>query len=242
LRRHYHVLPRFFRGQPIDTCGEWMLEWRLPLWFRRMSAARTCRKVWPTRRSPILPEPDHRLFEAHPVINSTWPSEVGRGRISVKPNVQQLDGTSVRFADGSREHIDVIICATGYRISFPFLSADRLNWRGGRPNLYLNVFHPDRDDLFVAGLIQPDSGQFGLVDFQSQLIAAYIAGLDADNATARELQKLKSRDSAPPRSAIRYVGSPRHLVEVEHASYRRQLRRWIQRLQATQAGTRLPVG
>jgi hypothetical protein len=102
--------------------------------------------------------------------------------------------------------------------------------------LYLNIFHPDRDDLLFAGLIQPDSGQFGLVDDQARLIAAYVRGLAAGHPAARRLQAEKRRQAGPPLGGgIRYVASPRHLLEVEHFSYGRRLRRWIARLQAAAA-------
>ena len=241
LRRQYQVLPRFFRGRPIDTCGRWMLEWRLPMWFRRLSAARACRKVWAARSRPVLPGPSHKLFETHPVINSSWPNRVACGDIAIKPNVRELRGNSVFFEDGSQEAVDVIICATGFRISFPFLPTEYVNWHRGRPDLFLNVFHPDRDDLFVAGLIQPDSGQFGLVDLQSRLIAQYIAGLQADCTGARDIQEYKRKNRSQTAGAIRYVPSPRHVLEVEHYGYRRQLQRWIDHLGATQTSSRRTV-
>jgi len=69
--------------------------------------------------------------------------------------------------------------------------------------LYLNVFHPERDDLFVAGLIQPDSGQFGLVDCQAQLIAAYLQGLRQNGRGATRLQKAKRNDGQRSANGIR---------------------------------------
>jgi cation diffusion facilitator CzcD-associated flavoprotein CzcO len=236
LRRRYHVLPRYFRGVPIDQRGEWALRWRVPLWIRRFGAARARCVAWGEAAAKSLPQPDHRLFETHPVINSRWPYEVARGAIRVKPDVERLDGSEVLFADGSREAIDLIIFATGYKLSFPFIDRQHLNWRGDRPVLYLNIFHPDRDDLLFAGLIQPDSGQFGLVDDQARLIAAYVRGLEAGHPAARRLQAEKRRQAGPPLGGgIRYVASPRHLLEVEHFSYGRRLRRWIARLQAAAA-------
>jgi hypothetical protein len=232
LRRRYHVLPRFYRGQPIDACGEWMLNWRVPLWLKRLSAARVRAAVWGFRGRG-QGRADHRLFETHPVINSDWPGHVDGGEIVVKPNVQELRGKSVLFDDGSQEEIDVIVCATGFCTAFPFLPVERLNWHRGRPDLYLNLFHPGRDDLFVVGLIQPDSGQFGLVDYQSRLLAEYIVGLDQSRPAARRLQALKRTGRMPQSHRIRYVDSPRHLLEVEHHSYRRELTQWIERLAAT---------
>ena len=80
LRRGYHILPRFHDGLPVDECGEWMLRWRLPLWFRRIAAARIARLTWQLQGCRDLPRPDHALFATHPVINSRWPLDVTRER------------------------------------------------------------------------------------------------------------------------------------------------------------------
>jgi hypothetical protein len=230
LRRGYHILPRFHDGLPVDECGEWMLRWRLPLWFRRLAAARIARLTWQHQGCRDLPRPDHALFATHPVINSRWPLDVTQERIRVKPDVQELRGPTVRFADGSEEPIDLIIYATGYNITFPFIAREHLNYQGDRPRLCFNVFHPERDDLFVAGLIQTDSGQFGLADCQAQLIAAYVAGLDRCQPSAARFANFKRRNHSVAGKRIRYIDSPRHLVEVEHYSYRRTLEKWIRRI------------
>jgi hypothetical protein len=96
--------------------------------------------------------------------------------------------------------------------------------------LYLNVFHPQRDDLYFVGLIQPDSGQFGLVDYQSQLVAAYVRGLDRNEPAAVRFQREKRENQMALDGGIRYVQSPRHLVEVAHYSYQRELQRRIKKL------------
>jgi cation diffusion facilitator CzcD-associated flavoprotein CzcO len=226
LRRRYPLLPRFFCGRPVDEGGEWMLRWRMPLWLRRLAIARVCRAAWLPNEPPAT---DHAFFETHPSINGRWPHDVSRGAIIAKPEIESLGGHEVRFVDGSPEAIDTIIYATGFNISFPFLDVAELNWQQGRPELFLNVFHAERDDLFVIGLIQPDSGQFGLVDCQSQLVAAYLRGLKRDRRQAARLQTIK-RNSDGASTGIRYVDSPRHLLEVEHFGYRRNLEKWIRRL------------
>jgi hypothetical protein len=181
--------------------------------------------VWAPDVAQSLPAPDHRLFETHPVINSRWPYAVASGAVRVKPDVRELCGPEVVFTDGSRERVDLIIYATGYRLSFPFIDPSALNWRDGRPELYLNVFHPERDDLFVVGMIQPDSGQFGLVDDQARLIAEYIVRLEQGSAGARRFRECKRKRSELISGGTRYLGTPRHVLEVEHYSYRRRLRR-----------------
>jgi hypothetical protein len=174
-----------------------------------------------------LPKPDHRLFESHPIINSQLHYYLGHGRIAVRPNVAELCGDEVRFVDGTREPLDVIVYATGYEIVFPFIDRELLNWRDGKPHLYLNVFHPTNDTLFVIGLIQPDSGQFGLVDYQSRLVAKFIAACDAGAPAAERFRKLKADADTNLSGGMRYLDSPRHLLEVEHYSYRERLKRLL---------------
>lgn len=226
-RRGYHYLPKFYRGIPIDRCGERLLRWRVPLWMRRVLSSVISRIVLGPPGRFGLPRPDHKLFETHPIINSQMLYYVAHGDIAVKPNVERLCGDRVRFVDGSEEPIDLIICATGFRLSFPFIDREFLNWRGRRPNLFLNVFHPRYDNLFVAGLIQPDSGQWGLVDYQAQLIGRFIRALDEGHSRAERFRRLKASAQPDLADGIRYVESTRHLVEVEHFSYRRRLQKLI---------------
>ncbi|HUY92441.1 MAG TPA: NAD(P)-binding domain-containing protein [Pirellulales bacterium] len=227
VRRGYHYLPKYIRGKPADQAGERLLRWRLPLALRRAIAGAAIRWTLGPPERFGLPKPDHLLFESHPIINSQMLYYVGHGQISPKPDVAELCGDRVRFVDGTTEAIDVIVYATGFKISFPFIDREHLNWRGGRPELFLNVFHPQHDNLAVAGLIQPDSGQFGLVDRQAELIARFLAALDGDRASAERFRRKKARLPDDLGRGIRYLNSSRHLLEVEHFSYRRRLEKLI---------------
>ena len=230
MRRGYHYLPKFYRGYPMDAVGEFMLRLRAPLWLRRFLARRVVNIVLGAPEQIGLPKPDHRLFETHPIINSQLAYHVGHGDIAIKPNVHRLCGTQVQFVDGTKEQVDVIVYATGFKITIPFIDRAELNWRDQKPEFYLNVFHPEHDDLFIVGLIQPDSGQWGLVDCQAQLIAAYICGLDANLNSARWFQHRKRTHDAKLNRGIDYIRSPRHLLEVEHFGYRKKLERLVRKL------------
>jgi hypothetical protein len=227
LRRGYHYVPKFLLGKPSDVCGERLLKMRLPIWMRRLISGTVVRLAAGRPQQYGLPKPDHKLFETHPVINSQLPYYVGHGRIAVKPDVAELLGDRVRFMDGTIEPVDVIVYATGFKISLPFIDREHLNWRDGRPELYLNVFHPEHDGLCVAGLIQPDSGQFGLVDWQAKLIARFWRAIEDSLASAERFRRRKSQPGPDAGNGIRYVGTPRHLLEVEHFSYRRRLERHV---------------
>ncbi|MEQ8785333.1 MAG: NAD(P)-binding domain-containing protein [Pirellulaceae bacterium] len=229
LRRGYHFLPKFLFGRPIDVCGERLHKMHLPLWLRRWTTGLV---VWAAQGRPQrygLPAPDHKLFETHPIVNSQLLYWAGHGDLRFKGDIECLDGDVVRFVDGSREPIDLVIYATGYKLSFPFLDQQHLAWQDERPRLFLNAFHPQYDDLFVAGLIQPDSGIWGLADLQAQLMARYVLSQERDPPRARWFRELKKGAATDLGHGIHYIDTPRHAIEVEHYHYRRQLKRLIQR-------------
>jgi len=228
VRRGYYYVPKYgFFGKPVDQTAEMLHNLRLPLWLRRLFGTLLLKAIVGNPQDYGLPKPDHRLFEAHPIVNSQLLYYLKHGDIQHKPDVAELCGDRVRFVDDSSEAIDVIVYATGYQIHFPFIDRDHLNWHNGRPRLYLNVFHPTYDNLFVAGLIQPDSGQFGLVDYQSQAIAAFIHAQSHDAVKADRLRAAKSRDLPDLGRGIQYLDSSRHYLEVEHYGYRKHLKRVI---------------
>jgi uncharacterized NAD(P)/FAD-binding protein YdhS len=231
LRRGYHFIPKFVFGRPTDVVGEELLRLRLPERLRRWILRAVLRFYVGKLERYGLRRADHDLFASHPIINSQLLYYLAHGRVTPKPNVAELAGRSVRFEDGTSETIDLVIYATGYKISFPFIDRKHLNWRDGRPRLYLNVFHPRYDNLFVIGLIQPDSGQFGLVHHQSQLVARFLAAARAGSPLAARFRHAKAAGADPPANA-HYLNTPRNLLEVEHFSYRRRLERECKRLRA----------
>ena len=93
------------------------------------------------------------------------------------------------------------------------------------PRLFMNLLSPQRDDIAVVGLIQPDSGQWGITDLQAALVARMARAAQHAPRAAGWLYRLRQRPE--PASRIRYVDSPRHALEVEHYSYRRRLERLI---------------
>ena len=226
-RRGYHYLPKFFRGKPIDQCNENLLRWRMPLWMRRATTKIAVKLAMGWPQDYGLAKPDHKLFETHPIINSQLLYHVGHGDIAPKPDVERLDGGQVYFVDGTCEEIDVIVYAIGFKISFPFIGNEHLNVYDGCPRLFLNVFHPEYDNLFAIGLIQPDSGQWGLTDYQAQLVARVIQAQKNDSPPAKRFRQLKQRVDSDLSGGVRYLKSTRHRLEVEHFGYRKRLKKLI---------------
>jgi cation diffusion facilitator CzcD-associated flavoprotein CzcO len=231
-RRGYHYVPKFILGQPSDRLGDKLHKLRLPLGLRRWIINLCLKIVAGSPKRYQLPEPDHKLFETHPIINSLLLYYLGHGDITPKPDIARFDEVTVHFVDGTHEEFDLIVYATGYNIVFPFIDNQWLNWRDGRPHLYKNVFHPEFDNLFVAGLIQPDSGQFGLVDWQMKAVALFLRARVDGSRAAAHLQRLKQRPEEDLGAGIHFKDSSRHLVQVEHWSYRKGLEKLIREMTA----------
>jgi hypothetical protein len=230
LRRGYPILPKLFRGMPVDALGERLLRWHVPTPLRRLIAKLMVRLSLGPSHLTGWPKQDHKLFETHPIINSRIHDRLAHGDLVIKPNVARLDGQTVHFVDGTSEDFDVIIYATGFKISFPFLDTKHLNWRDGRPDLYLNIFHPERDDVFCVGLIQPDSGQWGIVDDQARLVTKYLLEREKATPAITQFKRLKETNDQRWRGGKKYLDSPRHRLEVEHFSYRNELKRRLAKM------------
>jgi cation diffusion facilitator CzcD-associated flavoprotein CzcO len=226
-RRGYWYVPKYAFGKPADTINEIPLKLGLPVFMRRWINGLILRVLVGDVRQYGLKKPDHKLLETHPIINQHITYYMGHGMIDPKPDVEELCGDSVRFNDGTVEPIDVIIYATGFKISFPFIDKSYLNWDGNRPDLYINAFHRQYDNLFCIGLIQPDSGQFWIADIQSQLMAKFIQAAKRNLPAAEEFRRVKASETPDMGGGIKYIESTRHLLEIEHHSYRQRIKKHL---------------
>ena len=128
-------------------------------------------------RRKLQAQPRGEIVRRH---RARTPQQHRRGEVRPKPDLAELRGRQAAFKDGTAEPIDLVVFATGYRVTFPFLEARDLNSADGRPNFYLHTFHPAYDDLFILGNLQPDSGVWPLMELQARAIAGYVRGAGAD--------------------------------------------------------------
>jgi hypothetical protein len=218
-RRGAHVVPKYLRGLPVDELVT-PANSRLPFWITRMMLTRLLKQAQGSMTDYGLPEPDHRLGEAHPTISSELLPAIGHGRVKPKPAIERLEAHGVRFADGSEEPIDAIVWCTGYRISFPFLPPDVLEAKDNEVPLYRMVVPPELDGLFFIALLQPLGAMMPLAEAQSEWVADLLAG-EAALPTREEMWKEIGRRRQALRQ--RYVRSTRHTIQVDFYPYLREL-------------------
>ena len=175
MRRSYYFFPKLILGKPADTFIDKTSRWPLPRSLMRYLYWWGLRITVGSHWKYDLPAPDHKLFEAHPTACTLYLDHIVHGRIVTKPGIEQFDGKRVRFEDGSEEEIDLIVYATGFRPSFPFMDRNLILDEQGRSKLFMHTFDRDRDDLFFVGLFEPaEGGVWQLADYQARLIASFI--------------------------------------------------------------------
>ncbi|MGD9915815.1 MAG: flavin-containing monooxygenase [Rhizobiaceae bacterium] len=218
LRRGYHFVPKYIFGKPADTIGGAI---RLPMWLKRRIDGTILRWFTGDPQRYGLPKPDHALYESHPIVNSLVLFHAGHGDLRVKPDVDRFDGSTVHFKDGSAADYDLVLAATGYRLHYPFIDRELLNWRGDAPHLFLNSMHPSRDDVFVLGMVEASGLGWQGRHEQAELVARYLRGLREGSAAARNIQAEKAAGFERLTGGIDYLNLPRMAYYVEKSSFRR---------------------
>ena len=221
MRRGAHVIPKYVKGRPTDELSSRMLR-KLPFPVQRKLFELQLKSIQGKMTDYGLPEPDHRLGEAHPTVSAELLGRLGHGRITPKPNIGRLQGDRVRFTDGSVEPIDAIVYCTGYQITFPFLPDSVMKVEDNRVSLYKRVVAPGLPGLFFIGLLQPLGAIMPLAEAQSEWVADLLEG-KGTLPSVDDMRAAIAKDEAALRK--RYVGSPRHTIQVDFWPYLEDLER-----------------
>jgi hypothetical protein len=177
-----------------------------------------------------LPPPDHKLFEAHPTSCTVYLDHVVHGRIITKPGIEKLEGKRVFFSDETEEEIDLLIWATGFRPSFPFMDPSYILDEEGRSKLFIHTFDRAFDDLFVVGLFEPaEGGVWQLADYQARLIASFINACERDPKRAEWFRTLKARVHPDIGHGLKWQDTPWHRFEIHHYRFRRYMNRLLRK-------------
>ena len=239
-RRGAYILPKYLFGRPLDQIGVNALTGKLPWGFRQAILSAMYRVGVGKVQDYGLPEPDHKLGDAHPTISADFLNRIAHGEMSWKPNLSRLDGDRVVFEDGSSEEIDIIVYCTGYKVTFPFFDEDFVSAPDNDLPLFRRMFKPGVDNLAFIGLLQPLGAIMPLAEAQGRWLASYLRGeyrlppLPAMEADIRDERERMFR---------RYVASKRHTMQVDFDNYLYELGKELKAgaARARAAGFALPL-
>ena len=109
-------------------------------------------------------EPSADFLVAGHSLCQDYLGQVRAGTIVCRPAIVEARGDQVTFADGSRERVHAIVCATGYRLDIPYLS--RQLWSVIGPDLrpHQRTMHPDLPYFGVVGRFTLQGPYFPLLE------------------------------------------------------------------------------
>ena len=188
----------------------WAIRRRIRELIARMAHGRMEQWGFVTPKTRTHPA-GHHLLIGHFIWN----------RIKARPGIASVSGDTVAFVDGTREHFDTMIAATGYQVHLPFLSQTLSPLREPWLELFHQVVRPGTPGLYFVGFFNVSGGgNIRMMDDQSQWVAA----LEAGEVGLPDVQQMR-RSILRERDAIvrLYPESPRYALELDPRVYRATL-------------------
>ena len=148
------IFPKSFMGIPLGR-----IKWRnAPAFLDPLLIKLLIRLSFGKHEHYGLTHPKHKPFEKHPTVSEELPYYLKHGRITIKPTVVKTENKTVWFEDNSSLDFDLIVAATGFKLSFPFLPKQLVRTDG--PNLRCtgHCVYPDYKGLFFLGWQQVRGG------------------------------------------------------------------------------------
>ncbi|GFR68218.1 dimethylaniline monooxygenase [N-oxide-forming] [Elysia marginata] len=167
-------------------------------------------------------KPKHSFYSYQPLVNDDLPNRIISGRVKVKDNVRRFTKTGVEFVDGSKEEIDLVILATGYTTSYPFLEKEVLQIEEKDARLYKLIFPPDleKSTLAMIGCLQPLGPLPPMAEMQCRMATRVFKGLLKLPDAPTMWKDIEERDAAIARQ---YLPSVRYSILVDYLPYMDEL-------------------
>jgi len=241
MRRGYWFVPKILFGKPFHEA----FPLATPIWLHRLLLRIVLKIAVGDYRRYGLQRPEHKLFTSVPTISSELLHYLRHGRITPRPDVARFDGHRVEFVDGSAASYDLVVCATGFNLDFPFLPKGLVPIRNGVAPLYGGVVLPDYRHLYIASAIHPIYGFGPVITVGGHLLATLIQLQDRiELPLGRVLQACGKKPAAThllhPAAALRELRWARRLLPLIVPFVDRRLRRKIARHTPAPAAAETP--
>jgi hypothetical protein len=174
LKTGYWYLPKTFLGRPLTDIPIW----GLPIFLQRIILKSIARISLGDYRRYGLQKPDHKLFERHPAFGTDLLNAIRLGRVTPRPGIENVDGETVTFTDGTQGRYDMILAATGFNVSFPFLPEGLVKIENNVVQVYGGAFPAGLRGLYIVGWAQARNGFGRLITPAAELYAYLIERQD----------------------------------------------------------------
>ena len=217
VRRGYRFIPKYIFGVPTDA----LISGKITP-PKGVSISGDVTKMIDTLVGDLtrygLPKPDHDLLASHPIMNTQVLHHLGHGDLIAKPDIEEITSDGVMFKDGSHEKLDLIVLATGYSYSVPYLEQGEDEWRDGRPQLYLRILSRKHKNLYFIGYAEFADAAYRRFDEMAQMVVIDIRAR-ATGVHYPDLLELRRRDNPDLAGGHKYIDSPRHTNYIEVETY-----------------------
>jgi cation diffusion facilitator CzcD-associated flavoprotein CzcO len=171
LRRGYWFLPKTLFGKPSAESPALLL----PIFLQRAILKLMLRVVIGKYENYGLPHPDHKLFTHHPTVSSEILHYLKHGRITPHRDIARFAGNTIHFVDGSSAEVDLIVAATGFYVSFPFLPAGIVEVKNDNiAQVYAGCVLANYKNLYIFGTQQVRYGVGPLITPAAKLLTKFI--------------------------------------------------------------------
>ena len=170
LSSGYWYLPKTFLGRPLTD----LPIWGLPIFLQRLLLKGIILVTIGDYRRYGLQKPNHKIFERHPAFGTDLLNDIRLGRVRPRPAIDFVNGKTVKFKDGTQGTYDLIVAATGFNTTFPFLPEGLVEVKENIVQVYGGAFPPGVRGLYIIGWAQARNG-FGrlmtpLAEFYARMI------------------------------------------------------------------------
>jgi hypothetical protein len=170
----YWYFPKTFLGRPLTD----LPIWGLPIFLQRAILKLIVRLTIGDYRRYGLQWPNHKIFDRHPAFGTDLLSAIRLGRVKPRPGIDHVDGKTVTFVDGSTGTYDLIMAATGFNTTFPFLPDGLVKVTNNVVQVYGGAFPAGVRGLYIVGWAQARNGFGRLITPLADLYARMIAMQD----------------------------------------------------------------
>jgi cation diffusion facilitator CzcD-associated flavoprotein CzcO len=179
VRGPVHVVPRDLFGRPSQATSVMLsplpAHWRDAIVGPILRAAVGDLSAWGIRRPALGPNQMIEQQGRIPMLDIGTVAMIKAGRIPVRPAVQQVLASSVRFVDGREEPYEGIVLATGYDTGLGrFIDGfDAIADARGRPHRFGQ--ETGIAGLYFVGFRNPSTGAMREIALEAPRVAASIA-------------------------------------------------------------------